>query len=159
MKFNEIYSLKLKYIRFILFFGICLLNYDCRKKISKYPFDLKGYWFSNDLYCDIVLVVQDNSQAQLITAEGRFCSSGHVIVQGTMKYVDNYFYINRDKNYKMKVIEKPIEVNGTDSIYAPDENNIGVHNYTRRKILGNMVLEINDGWGRQRQYHFSKFAK
>ena len=80
------------------------------------------------MYCDIVLVVQDNSQAQLITAEGRFCSSGHVIVQGTMKYVDNYFYINRDKNYKMKVIEKPIEVNGTDSIYAPDENNIGVHN-------------------------------
>lgn len=126
----------------------------CKKKISKYPFDLYGVWYSEDFFCGTVLILQKNGEGKLFTDNDGFCSIT-TDAKGKVKYKKDVLYIGKKK---YTIFDEPKTVSGNDSIEAPDENNFSSSNRKMRKVLATMKLQEKGIFTFQESYTFSKYV-
>lgn len=150
--------MKIKAIAIALLAILITTTSNCKKKISKYPFDMTGVWYAENTYLSgTVLVIEKNGQGKIFTYNpgGSYFSGFTENEKGKVKYKKDVLYID---NKKYTIFNEPVNVTGNDSIEAPDENDFNSEDLKKRKVLARMTLQQKGFATLKQSYTFNKYV-
>lgn len=145
--------MQIKHTALIVLMLFAISGSNCKKKISKYPFDMSGVWFSDD-ECEIVLEINNDGSGKVFSLGG-FCMGGDVSEKGKVKYKKDILYVH---NKKYEIFNEPKLYAGNDSISAPDQNDLSGGKFKSYRILASMTLQQKGLLSFKETYNFFKYV-
>lgn len=115
---------------------------------------MNGVWYSANISCGAVMVINADGAGKLISHKGHFCNSGESIASGKVQYKNNIIYINK---WELEVIEKPSPLMN-DSIWAPNEGDLNKDTLIHQKSFAKIILRMKNGWGNNEDFQFYKYV-
>lgn len=111
----------------------------CKKKITKYPFEMAGIWYAPKAFAcgGLLLVIETDGKGRLLGFNNSYCMVTDVDLEGKMKYKNGVIYI---KNKKFEIRDAPVVLPG-DSVDAPLKDDLSGTSTVRQKASAKMTLQ------------------
>ncbi|MCC6371065.1 MAG: hypothetical protein IT236_08685 [Bacteroidia bacterium] len=139
-----------KFSTVFLIVAFAFINSDCKKRISKYPVNMYGVWYSPKYSTEAILEIKKDGSGRLFTINSVISSKSS---SGRIKFNDKHFYVGYDK---FKFIDPPRETEPTDSIAAPEKDNYFSSKTKKQKVYYVMVID-DDFFSLSEHYQFHKY--
>jgi hypothetical protein len=150
---NRLFSKK-KFFLFALA-SFILLNTTCKKSVVKYPFDMAGIWYADDIFCPQIFVIEKNGEGKMFASSSLFCTGGGLNLKGKIKYKNDIMYLD---GKKFSIFSEPTKVTATETIEAPDDKNLTGDNYKTYDVIAKMTLIEKGIFTFETTYNFSKIV-
>ena len=149
--------MKKNILTLFVFSAILLSGVSCRKKISKYPFDIYGIWYSENGSCGAFLDLREGLQGKFYGDDGENCPAFKE-VKGKVKYKKDILYIDREA---FTIFDEPTVAGGNDSIWVPDQNTFGtIRTGKKYRVIATMKLQSKKTkFEFEKTYNFSKYLE
>lgn len=129
----------------------------CKKKISRYPFEMEGLWFSPGSLCGgVVLKIDASGFARMFGYEPFWiCGVQDIDLSGKASFSGKSFYIG--SNW-FEFTKKPKTASGRDSVEVPEDISSSGGQMVTRPVLARMTIKTKGAKNFPATYNFFKYA-